>query len=221
MDALVFRPPASPPPLPKPLDPPLPPSVDDHARERIMKVLNSYYHAPGITCSLEERWQLLGLICLLTLWTVFTFAGNVVLFSYIHDPLTPRALGAYIVVSAHVGATLVIGVAASFAYVGHFLLAKNPAQLEGAATDGPLEDYVKALWANPEGQRRRDEIAALKNLGFDLRRPQKLVELAQLCARVTPVLAALEKDEPDFTTYTFDQKVEVVAKRVFFLALSD
>jgi hypothetical protein len=179
--------------------------VDDHARERIMKVLNSYYHAPGITYSSEENWHLLGLVCVMVFWTV-GLTANGVLFSYIGDPWTPRAIGATIIELALAGATIMISAAASFAYVGHFILAENPAQREGAATDGPLEDYVKALWANPEGQRRRDEIASMKSLGFALRRPQKLDELAKLCARVTPVLAALEKDEPDFATYTFEQK---------------
>jgi hypothetical protein len=192
--------------------------VDDHARDRILKVLQAYRAAPGITCSSAENWQLLALVCVVALWIVGAFLANGVLVYYTLHRWTPVAICGAV---AHAGATLVIGAGASFAYVGHFILAENPAARGGAATDGPLEDYVKALWANPEGQRRRDEIASMKSLGFALRRPQKLDELAKLCARVTPVLAALEKDEPDFATYTFGQKVEVVTKRVFFLALGD
>lgn len=210
MDEITFRRPKAPEPQPDPG--PVAPSVDDHARERICKVALRLSHPwksvpPALQDKLEtEDVATLFALCLwiglIFIWSVYldvVFLGGSILFIGKTVFFLP-----VLFLAAHSWASI----------VGHYVFGDSP---ESRLWPGSLEKYVTSAWANPEVQ-------ALGDLTYHLQRGQwwftgRSLKAADLAARVTPVLADLEKNEPDFGSYTFDQKVEIVGKRVLFLAL--
>jgi hypothetical protein len=214
MDQLIFRAPPAPPPLPKPLDPPPPKSVDDHAREAVSRVIVNYERFQGVV--IEPDASALLLLVLVLIWLM----GTVWAIFYVSPHASGVSLGLLIVVKSFLclGACLV-AVMVPVLYNIQATLKKSGCY-KGAQWDGPLEPYITALWSNPGEQHYVDSIRQLQQ-GHWWTFTGPTFDLKALCAQVTPVLAALEKDEPEFATYTFDQKVEVVGKRVFFLALRE